>query len=175
MYIITGVNGVGKSTVMPSLRKLLPEQYVIHDFDERGVPDGADRTWRMNELKQWIEVFVQNAKKGLSTVICGFSKTDDFDEIDVENVLEIRLILLHADPETVRERLENRYTKDGVFDETQKVIGKPVTEFIEGNVWFSNKMFEEFKENNEIIIDTNNITPEEVSGKIADILLSDNK
>ncbi|MDB5189304.1 MAG: hypothetical protein JWL82_261 [Parcubacteria group bacterium] len=42
-YFISGVNGVGKSTLMPHLREILPEEkYSIVDFDSRGVPDDAD-------------------------------------------------------------------------------------------------------------------------------------
>ena len=171
MYIVSGVNGVGKTSVMPSLRERLDsEHYVIHDFDERGVPDGADRTWRMSELKKWIEISRDNAQKNLSTIICGFTKIGDFEELNVPNAPNVELILLHADSETVRKRLEGRYTKDGVFDETQKVIGKPVTEFIEGNVWYSNKMLEEFQEHNGTVIDTSDITPDEVAEQIVKVI-----
>jgi len=36
LYIITGVNGIGKSSAIPEIAKsLYPESYSIHDFDER--------------------------------------------------------------------------------------------------------------------------------------------
>jgi len=44
LFIITGVNGIGKSTIIPELKGLLnSKNFVVHYFDERGVPDKADR------------------------------------------------------------------------------------------------------------------------------------
>lgn len=38
VYFICGVNGVGKTAVIPELRLFLSEKdFIIHDFDERGV------------------------------------------------------------------------------------------------------------------------------------------
>lgn len=46
VYFVSGVCGVGKSSIMPYLKELLPaDNYDVRDFDERGVPDGADSNW----------------------------------------------------------------------------------------------------------------------------------
>ena len=173
MYIISGVCGVGKTSVMPGLStRLDPHRYVIHDFDERGVPDGADKAWRIAELRQWLEIARDNAQKGLSTVICGFTKSSDLEALQVQNAPEVKLVLLHAEPEIVRKRLEGRYSKHGVFDATQTVIGKPVTEFIEGNVWYASHMLAEFQEHDGTVIDTSELTPDEVAEQIVKVISS---
>ncbi len=171
MYFISGVNGVGKSTLIPHLRTLIPaDRYIVHDFDARGVPDGADRSWRKSEIRHWLEEGAQAAKEGKETVICGFAKPEDFDGIRDPGMPEVEIIVLDADPETIRKRLIKRYSKEGVFDESQKVIGKPVAEFIAGNVWYAKKMREECAAAGCKIIDTSMIPPEEVAHQVAVII-----
>jgi broad-specificity NMP kinase len=163
-YFISGVNGVGKSTLIPHLREMLPaDKYIVYDFDARGVPDGADRNWRKSEIEYWLGESAKTAIEGKATVICGFAKPEDFNE-SVDS--EVEIIVLDADEETVRQRLITRYTKDGVFDENQTVIGKPVNEFIAGNVWYAKKMREECGASGCKIIDTSTITPEEVAHQV---------
>ncbi|MFA6160546.1 MAG: hypothetical protein WC766_00005 [Patescibacteria group bacterium] len=172
IYFISGVNGVGKSTIMPFLSSLLPaDKFQIHDFDERGVPKNADRNWRISETQYWIDEGIKLAKEIKSIVICGFVKVADFPDSES---LEIVKIFLDAQPEVIRQRLTKRYTKDGVFDESQQVIGKPIEEFIAGNIWISDQMKKAFEELNSPIIDTTNLTPEEVARKVADIILNKN-
>src|SRR3989344_1157619 len=117
-FFISGVCGVGKSAIIPYLKKLLPsEKYDVRDFDERGVPDGADHSWRKAEVKKWLEVAKESAGRGVVTVICGFVKSKDFEDL-VSGDLEAEILLLDADSETIRKRLVGRYSKNGVFDET---------------------------------------------------------
>ncbi len=49
VYFITGVNGVGKSTLIEYLKTFLVGSFEVHDFDERGVPDKVGRQWRIDE------------------------------------------------------------------------------------------------------------------------------
>ncbi|MDP1883952.1 MAG: hypothetical protein Q8L10_01145 [Candidatus Moranbacteria bacterium] len=173
IYFISGVNGIGKSTIMPFLSSLLPaDKFEIHDFDERGVPENADRNWRISETQHWIDEGMRLAQENKSTVICGFVKVADFPDSES---LEIVKIFLDAQPETIRQRLTKRYTnKDGVFDENQKVIGKIIKEFIDGNIYISGQMKEAFEELNAPVVDTTNLTPEETAKSVADIILSAN-
>lgn len=171
IYFISGVNGVGKSSTIPYLKKLLPSnKYDVRDFDERGVPDGAGHAWRKTEATKWIEIGTEAAQKGISIIVCGFVKIKDFQDMQKENVPEIEIIVLGANAETIRNRLMARYTKNGVFDETQKAIGKPVNEFIESSVYYSKIMREESEKENLKIVDTSDISPEEVARKIIKII-----
>ena len=165
-FFISGVCGVGKSAIIPYLKKLLPsEKYDVRDFDERGVPDGADHSWRKAEVKKWLEVAKESAGRGVVTVICGFVKSKDFEDL-VSGDLEAEILLLDADSETIRKRLVGRYSKNGVFDETQKVIGRSVNDFIESNVYYCNVMRKECTEEGCRIINTSACTPEEVAQKV---------
>jgi len=171
IYFVSGVCGVGKSTVIPYLKSLLSQsRYSVFDFDERGVPENADRNWRMSESKHWIDKGSKLARENKNTIICGFIKPDDLPGLADKKSAEIRLILLDAEPETIRQRLIKRYTKNDVFDESQKVIGKPVKEFIESNVYFSVEMKDIFNEYNCSIVDTSKLLPEEAAKRVVDII-----
>ncbi len=164
---ISGVCGVGKSTLMPFLRELLPTTFTVVDFDSRGVPDGADHAWRKKEATHWLNEGSVLLQSGQCLVVCGFVKLGDFDSTQLE---ELTIIVLDADADTIRARLVGRYTKNGVFDETQMVIGKSVQEFIDGNVWYSQKMREESATEGLSVIDTSNKTPSEVAQEVARII-----
>jgi len=163
IYFISGVCGVGKSSIMPHLRKILGDTFEVRDFDERGVPDGADHSWRMSEVKKWLEVGEDLLRENKTLVVCGFVKKKDFEGDN----LPVEIIVLDADAETIRKRLMNRYSKDGIFDETIKVIGKPVNEFIESNVYYCKIMREECTKDGCKIIDTFHLSPEQVAGEVA--------
>ncbi|MFA7209051.1 MAG: hypothetical protein WC120_02075 [Parcubacteria group bacterium] len=169
MYFISGVNGVGKSAMMPFLSlSLLVDKFEIHDFDERGVPENAGKDWRISETRHWIDEGIKLARENKSIVICGFVKITDFPESGPSEIVKI---FLDAQPETIRQRLTKRYTKDGFFDKSQTVIGKPVEEFIAGNIYISDQMRKAFEESGCPIIDTTDLTPEETAKKVADIIL----
>ncbi|MCX6744457.1 MAG: hypothetical protein NTX82_02955 [Candidatus Parcubacteria bacterium] len=177
IFFLTGVNGVGKSTIIPHLKSLLSgDKFVIYDFDERGVPEDADRGWRISETKHWLSEGNLNSKNGKSTIICGFIKPSDLGDYNLTNnkSTEVVLILLSAKPEIIRQRLITRYTKNGVFDESKMVIGKTIDEFIKGNVWFSEQILKEFEDNNLPIIDTSGLTPAEVAKESAEIISAKN-
>lgn len=161
IYFISGSCGVGKSTLIPHLQKMLPQdKYRVFDFDQRGVPENADRNWRRSEAKHWVEVGSELAKEGISTIVCGFVKVADLPS-------PVEFVLLDIQPEILRQRLMGRYSKDGVFDPSQKVIGKPVLDFIESNIYILGQMRTTFQEQNSAIVDTSNLTPEEVAKKVA--------
>lgn len=172
IYFISGVNGVGKTSIMPFLRTLLSSnQFEIHDFDERGVPERADGNWRISETKYWVDLGVELISKGKNIIVCGFVKPADFQEMLSNDSLGITSIFLDATPEIIRQRLTGRYTKDGYFDESQMVIGKPISVFIDGNIYISGQMKELFAKLNCPVVDTSNLTPWEVAKKVVGLIL----
>ncbi len=97
IYFISGVCGVGKSSVLTHLKILLPEdKFDIRDFDERGVPDGGGREWHDKETRHWLDTALINAKNGKSTIICGFTEPKRFNNVHTPNDIPGKLLLLHA-------------------------------------------------------------------------------
>lgn len=157
IYFVIGVNGVGKTTLMPHLKSLLSESvFEIHDFDERGVPNNADRTWRRSETEYWLELGEENKKRGVATIICGFAKPQELGG-------RAETILLDANGEKIEERLKNRYQTKLSVAELKRATGKTVEKFIMDNVYYSSILREECKEVGCKIIDTVPLTPEEVA------------
>ncbi|MEK7069791.1 MAG: hypothetical protein AAB962_01915, partial [Patescibacteria group bacterium] len=75
IYFISGVNGIGKTTIMPPLEALLSnDKYEIHDFDERGVPENADGVWRISETRHWVNKGIELGNENKSIIVCGFIK-----------------------------------------------------------------------------------------------------
>lgn len=174
LIFVCGVNGVGKSSIIPHLATLLsPNEYVIHDFDERGVPERAGSAWRVFEAAHWIEKAEKAVQHtGRITVVCGFIKPTDLGPHIKDVGSKIQCILLDASPEKICERLTKRYTKNGHFDPEQVVIGKTVREFIEGNLYIRDQLRDGFGRLGCPIIDTSPLTPTEVAETILEYIQS---
>lgn len=169
IYFITGVCGAGKTTVIPHLKSLLNDKdFDIHDFDERGVPDGGGRQWRIKETEHWINYGKQNIKDGISTVICGFSNPEETVHNDNEDT---KFILLDADDKTIKQRISGRYQTEKSRQELKRVSGDTVERFIEGNITFLETLRSICKDDKRCdIVDTINKLPKEVAKQVVEII-----
>jgi len=61
LHFIGGASGSGKTAVMPHLKALL-EGTVIYDFDDIGVPEGADKKWRQESTEKWLQKLLNDGK-----------------------------------------------------------------------------------------------------------------
>ena len=168
LFIITGVNGIGKSSVIPELKNLLdPTSFVVHDFDERGVPDNADREWRKSESIHWFSTAKLNQNKNLSTVVCGFMKVSDI-SYALESVPDVivNICVLNASPETISKRILSRYTTPESLIELERATGKTPEKFVSDSVWIAPKFREEAIEKGYYILDTDELAPDEVATNI---------
>ena len=139
------------------------EKFLIHDFDARGVPDGADLAWRRAEIRYWLGEASKAASQGIATIICGFVDPEDFEEIDKPSDLQVQFIMLHARPEIIRARLTKLYSPEGFFDNNQKVSGIRVDNFISGNIAYAPVMLRKFELTGCLIIDTSDSNSCEVA------------
>jgi len=88
IFFITGTSGSGKTTLMNQLKKTLPScHYVIYDFDENGVPENADKKWRVNTTKLWLNKAQENYGQQKITIICGVSVPSEVNGIIDSNQL----------------------------------------------------------------------------------------
>ena len=160
IYFVTGVNGVGKTTVINHLKSFLGADFEIHDFDERGVPNNVGRQWRIDETKYWIDLGIANYNQGTKTIICGFARPSEQSNPDVG------FVLLDADPETIKKRLWNRYQTPESIQTIEKVSGKSIEQFIQDNINFSQTMRDEAKQYGIAILNTNDLKPEQVAEEV---------
>ncbi len=168
VYFISGVCGVGKSSVLKYLKKLLPVNlYDVRDFDERGVPDGGGLEWHNNETLYWLGIATENARNNMSTIICGFAEPERFKKVyKKEQHPPALLFLLHASSDTIRQRLLGRYPTSESVHEIRRASGVPLNEFVENNVSYAPELRTLFEKEGAPIIDTDVKTSEEVAQEI---------
>lgn len=172
IYFISGVSGVGKTSTMIHLKKLLSSKsYNIRDLDERGVPDGGGLEWLNKETRHWLDVAKVNADAGKSTIICGFANPELFKEVyKPSEDIPAELILLHASGHILEDRLRRRHSTSESVKEIERAAAVPVDKFIENNVEFAPKFREIFKKTENLIVETDGKTPAEVAKEIVQII-----
>ncbi len=171
IYFISGVSGVGKSSALEHLKKLLPQdKFDIRDFDERGVPAGGGSAWHKKETANWLSVGTENARLGKSTIICGFNEPKRVRLVQDETHPVVELILLHASGDIVRKRLLGRYPTKESEKEIERAAGKPLIQFAEECATYAPKLRDIFSKEGCRIIDTDTKTPLEVAQEIVEMV-----
>ena len=108
VIFITGASGVGKSSVVAELRRLM-SSFAIHDFDEVGVPRDVDEAWRHRTTNYWLQEARKNFVEKKSTIICGVSKPDEvLNSPEMISSLIIRFGIIKVRNEILEERLTAR-------------------------------------------------------------------
>lgn len=166
VYFVSGVSGAGKTTVMPHLKALLPDNFEIHDFDEGGFPSGADHAWRIGRTREWITLGGKKSSEGITVVICGIANPDeivvmknDFPEI------EIKTVLLDGDADVIEQRLRGRNQNDAVKADLERVVGS-AEDFIKNNTNFLFVLRDMYKKYGYPIVDTTHLEPRAVAERV---------
>jgi broad-specificity NMP kinase len=172
LYFISGVSGVGKTSVLLHLKKALsPDLFDVRDLDERGVPDGGGREWLSSETRHWIDTANKNARKDVSTIICGFAHPEVFKQIHSTHDVPATLILLNASGETIRQRLFGRHGTADSRKEIERTSGTTLEAFIEQCVSFAPQLLQLFQDKNFPVVNTDDKTPTQVADEVKEIVL----
>jgi gluconate kinase len=70
IYFIAGASGSGKTAIIENLKIALPNA-VIHDFDDIGVPENADKKWRQEATERWLQRYLKEKESVDIFCICG--------------------------------------------------------------------------------------------------------
>ena len=62
LYFIGGASGSGKTAVISHLKELLGGDIAVYDFDDIGVPEGADKKWRQESTEKWLQKLLSDGK-----------------------------------------------------------------------------------------------------------------
>jgi tRNA A37 N6-isopentenylltransferase MiaA len=73
MILISGASGSGKTSLLPHLRRMLPEMEVV-EFDLVGVPADADTAWRQRTLEEWIQKALVCQAQGRELLVVGHAQ-----------------------------------------------------------------------------------------------------
>jgi broad-specificity NMP kinase len=174
IYFISGVSGVGKTSVMEILKKDLPEQYVVKDFDERGVPNGGGRhgggqPWRLSETQYWILEGKTVALEDKTLIVCGLVNPEEIALMPEAEEVDVKIILLDAPGEIIQERLLRRNSDAKVKAGLERTVGV-VDVFIKGSSDFAPILRDICVKAEVPVIDTSEITPAEVAKKVEGLL-----
>jgi hypothetical protein len=70
LFLLFGSSAAGKTFVLNELRGHVAH-LAIHDFDEIGVPPGADTAWRHRADEQWVRQALEYQAKGTDLLLAG--------------------------------------------------------------------------------------------------------
>jgi GNAT superfamily N-acetyltransferase len=62
LFFIGGASGSGKTAVIPHLKELFGDGIAVYDFDDIGVPEGADKKWRQESTEKWLQKLLSEGK-----------------------------------------------------------------------------------------------------------------
>ena len=170
LFFVTGVPGIGKTSIIGHLKGLLGDRYEVHDFDERGVPDNVSVRWRMREMAHWTKESVDNGRRGISTVVCGNVMPS---EASAE--VESAFICLDATDEKLRERLEGRYKDPKSVEDLKRMTGLTPEESVRVNLRNAPPLRRECESRSIPTVDTSDIPPEKVAEKVAEFIRAKSK
>lgn len=108
-FFITGTSGSGKTTLMNVLKEQLSSKdFLVYDFDEVGVPEGADKEWRLQTTKYWLQQAKVNYLQKKVTVICGVSVPSEVVELSRPYNFSIYFGFIKIDDDVIIKRLHQR-------------------------------------------------------------------
>lgn len=167
MYFISGVSGVGKTSLVPFLKSHLgADAFDVRDFDERGVPDGGGQAWHDAETRHWLDTALRNAEDGKSTIVCGFSLPEIVRRVSTGGNLPWYIFFLDASAGVIRKRLLSRHSTHQSKEEIERAGGLPLERFIEKMIADAPVVRALCEKEGCTIIDTDNETPESVAKEV---------
>nr|WSX47863.1 AAA family ATPase [Streptomyces sp. NBC_00974] len=105
---LTGSSCSGKTTLAYSVGERLG-RIAVHDFDEVGVPEGADRQWRNRMTEMWVRRALEYQARGVDLLLTGQSPLGEVLASPSAPLLDgIAVCLVDVSDEARRGRLTKR-------------------------------------------------------------------
>ena len=108
LFLLFGSSGAGKTAALAALRDRV-DRLALHDFDEIGVPPGADTAWRHAANEQWLQRALAYQADGIDVLLAGQTPVAELLASPSAQRLEgVSGCLLDCDDATRIERLQAR-------------------------------------------------------------------
>ncbi|WP_319460260.1 hypothetical protein [Micromonospora sp. RTP1Z1] len=108
LLTLTGSSCSGKSTLAFSVADRL-RRVAVHDFDEVGVPERADRRWRNRMTELWVRRALEYQGRGIDLLLTGQSPLGEVLAVPSATLLDgIAVCLIDVADEVRRDRLARR-------------------------------------------------------------------
>ncbi|NMO57773.1 hypothetical protein HH310_42255 [Actinoplanes sp. TBRC 11911] len=120
LLTVAGSSCSGKTTAVRACAAIAG--LVVHDFDEIGVPSGADTSWRQRSMEAWVRRVLRYQAGGLDVVLTGQSPLGEVLACPSATRLDgIAACLLDVDDAVRLRRLDDRRRYDG--DAKRRFLG----------------------------------------------------
>jgi hypothetical protein len=107
-FLLFGASAAGKTFLLNALRGRVPD-LAIHDFDEIGVPSGADTVWRHRANERWVRRALDYQAAGTDLLLAGQTPFGELLAAPSASLLEaISACLIDCDDDTRVARLRAR-------------------------------------------------------------------
>ncbi|MFF7983157.1 hypothetical protein ACFZDK_29245 [Streptomyces sp. NPDC007901] len=114
LFKLTGSRCSGKTTLARSVADRL-QQVAVHDFDEIGVPERADRQWRHRMTEHWVRRALAYRSRGIDLLLTGQSPLGEVLATPSAPLLDgIAVCLIDVADEDRRDRLAGRWDAGAV-------------------------------------------------------------
>ena len=108
LLLLFGSSAAGKSAALDGLRQRM-QGLAIHDFDEIGVPSGADSSWRRHANEAWVRRALGYQAEGIDLLLAGQTPFGELLATPSAALLDaISGCLIDCDDETRVARLRRR-------------------------------------------------------------------
>jgi len=107
LFLLFGASGSGKTAALEALRDRVTG-LACHDFDEIGVPPGADRRWRQEANEAWLTRVRQYEAQGIDMLLAGQTPYGELLATPSADAVEISALLLDCTDAIRAERLAGR-------------------------------------------------------------------
>jgi hypothetical protein len=108
LFKLTGSSCSGKTTLAYAAADRLA-QIAVHDFDELGVPEGADLHWRHRMTEMWVRRALEYQERGIDLLLTGQSPLGEVLAVPSAPLLDgIAVCLVDVTDEVRRVRLAER-------------------------------------------------------------------
>ncbi|TBL74501.1 AAA family ATPase [Paenibacillus thalictri] len=149
IFLLTGASGSGKTSVIPELYKVNPED-IVFDLDSLY---GPLKDW--NIIKNvWIHIANQITLNNRITILCGTFMPQELEKMDLKDRFDFYFIGLHCSDEIREKRLKERNWDDELIKEHKDF-----------NNWIVNNADKAFDPKMPLI-DTSDLLPNEVAMRI---------
>jgi hypothetical protein len=112
LFLLFGSSGSGKTVAIDALRDRIGS-LAVHDFDEIGVPSGADTAWRHRANEAWVVRALEYQASGVDLLLAGQTPLGELLATPSAGLLDaISACLLDCDDDARLARLAARRTTD---------------------------------------------------------------
>jgi 2-phosphoglycerate kinase len=104
LFIVTGASGVGKSSVVDELQRLMPDWHVF----ETDILWDSGGDWHFVR-QNWLRIAHRIAQTGRGAILCGTHLPENIDPCDHRELFsKVHYLILHCADGTLARRLESR-------------------------------------------------------------------